>query len=255
VFIRRRASDLGSLGWFVLPCAVALFSGCRAQIQAPAIGDASTLALHGPQGILCAAVAIAPNLAVTADHCVPSRIVRYTTAELSGRPARSGVGFVVRRDAASDLAAFTATGLVPAEMSRVAPDLSRSTRLVAHVPAPWSATTIRPISFDESFVHTERIDVGASGSGLWNDAGELVGVAIGNDRSSGYFATIPRISRMLRGTIEVSLAPPVTPERTDAAPAVWHDPHLALDGLFTIAKTHRQRLDAEMQNYGSTHGK
>jgi len=226
-----------------------LVAGCRAAVERPRAGDEPTLALHGPAGILCGAVAIAPDLAVTAGHCAPGRIVRYTTIEKTGKPSRSGTGIVVRRDAASDLAAFTASGLVPAELSRAAPDPGRVTRIVAHTPQPWTTRAIRTLSFDEGFLHTERLAVGTSGCGLWNDAGELIGVAIGNDRSAGYFASIPRISRMLRGTIEVSVAPTEKEEATDRDPAIWHDQRLRIEGLLAGAKAHQQRLDAEIRAY------
>jgi hypothetical protein len=224
-------------------------SGCARAPAPPAIGDRPTLALEGPRGIVCAAVAFAPDLAVTASHCVPGRIVRYTTAARNGVPSRTAVGFVVRRDAASDLAAFTATGLVPAELSHVVPDPERTTRMVAHVPAPWTTVRVHPHELDEGFLHTERLEPGASGSGLWTDDGELVGVAIGNDSRSGYFASIPRISRMLRGTIEVAVQPSDdgSPRPPDARPAVWHDEHLALDGLFAASREHRARIEGHLQ--------
>jgi hypothetical protein len=238
-----------AVGTVLLALHALLSTGCRSAADVPTIGDRPTIAIEGPHGIVCAAVAFAPNLAVTASHCVPGRIVRYTTVERHGAKARSGVGFVVRRDAASDLAAFTATGLVPAQISRAMPDPERATRMVAHVPTPWSTVRVHPHDVEEDFVHTERLEPGASGSGLWTDSGELVGVAIGNDSVSGYFASIPRISRMLRGTIEVTVelnddAPP----RTDSDPAVWGDDQLALTDLFTNAKEHRERIEGRLQN-------
>ena len=245
----RTLGTVGALARRAVIPLLGLAAGCRATVEPPRAGDEPTLALHGPQGILCGAVAIAPNLAVTAAHCAPGRIVRYTTIEKSGKPSRSGTGFVVRRDAGSDLAAFTASGLVPAELSRSAPDVSRATELVAHAPHPWTVSAIRMVAFDEGFLHTERLAVGASGCGLWNDAGELIGIAIGNDRSSGYFATIPRISRMLRGTIEVSIEPTAKEEPTDRDPAIWHDQHLRVEALLAGAREHQQRLDAEIRAY------
>jgi hypothetical protein len=227
-----------------------LSSGCHRAVDTPAIGDEPTLAIEGPHGIVCGAVAFAPNLAVTASHCVPGRIVRYTTLERRGVKSRTGTGFVVRRDAASDLAAFTATGLVPAAISRSIPDPERTTRMVAHVPTPWSTVRVRPRELDEGFLHTERLEAGASGSGLWNDSGELVGVAIGNDSVSGYFASIPRISRMLRGTIEVAVEASAdgAPTPPDAHPAVWGDERLGLAELVTATKSHRRRLGHELDD-------
>jgi hypothetical protein len=129
------------------------------------------------------------------------------------------------------------------------PDPERTTRMVAHVPAPWTTVRVRPGELEEGFLHTDRLEAGASGSGLWNDDGELVGVAIGNDSVSGYFASIPRISRMLRGTIEVAVeaSDDGSPRRPDANPAVWGDEHLALGDLFTASKQHRARIDGRLQ--------
>jgi hypothetical protein len=244
-----RAPRAFVVGAFVL-AAPALSSGCRQAVDAPTIGDQPTLAIEGPHGILCAAVAFAPDLAVTASHCVPGRIVRYTALEQRGAKTRSGVGFVVRRDAASDLAAFTATGLVPAPISRVMPSTERPTRMVAHVPTPWSTVRVRPRELDEGFLHTERLALGASGSGLWNDDGELLGVAIGNDATSGYFASIPRISRMLRGTIEVAVqaSDDGAPRPPDTHPAVWGDERLGLGDLLATARDHRLRITNELHD-------
>jgi hypothetical protein len=238
------------IGTVVLAVHAFLSSGCHRAVDPPAIGDEPTLAIEGPHGIVCGAVAFAPNLAVTASHCVPSRIVRYATLERRGVKSRTGIGFVVRRDAASDLAAFTAAGLVPAALSRAIPDPERTTRMVAHVPAPWSTVRVHPREFDESFLHTERLEAGASGSGLWNDYGELVGVAIGNDSESGYFASISRISRMLRGTIEVAVeaSDDGAPAPPDVRPAVWGDEHLGLNELITAAKGHRRRIGSELHD-------
>jgi hypothetical protein len=233
--------------WVVAVSVALALAGCQTSAGTPRPGDAPTLALDGPGGIYCGAVAVAENLAVTAGHCAPGRIVRYVTVVRGGRPSRNGVGFVVRRDVASDLAAFTASGLVAAELSRTEPDPGRATRLVAHAPAPWTAQSIRAHSFDDGFLYTERLMPGASGCGLWSDRGELVGVAIGNDRTSGYFASIPRVSHMLRGTIEVAVSPPETPERSDPDPSVWHDRGLSLDELLTAAKDHRQRIDSSLR--------
>jgi hypothetical protein len=239
-----------AVGTVLLALHAFLSTGCRQNVEVPSIGDRPTIAIEGPHGIMCAAVAFAPNLAVTASHCVPGRIVRYSTLDRRGSKASSGVGFVVRRDAASDLAAFTATGLVPARISRAVPDPERTTRMVAHVPSPWSTVRVHPHDLDEGFVHTERLEAGASGSGLWTDSGELVGVAIGNDSVSGYFASIPRISRMLRGTIEVAVesSDDAAVRHPDTKPAVWGDEHLVLSDLFTSAKAHRERIEGRLQN-------
>jgi hypothetical protein len=238
------------LGTVALAAPALLSSGCHRTAGAPTIGEQPTLAIEGPNGILCAAVAFAPDLAVTASHCVPGRIVRYAALERGGARTRRGVGFVVRRDAASDLVAFTATGLVSAQISRVMPSSERTTRMVAHVPTPWSTVRVRPRELDEGFLHTERLALGASGSGLWNDDGELLGVAIGNDATSGYFASIPRISRMLRGTIEVAVrvSDDAAPRPPDAHPAVWGDERLGLRELLATARDHRRRITTELHD-------
>jgi hypothetical protein len=116
---------------------------------------------------------------------------------------------------------------------------------------------VRPRELDEGFIHTDRLEAGASGSGLWNDYGELVGVAIGNDSVSGYFASIPRISRMLRGTIEIAVeaSDDGAPRLPDVHPAVWGDEHLALTDLFASAKEHRRRIDGRLEKKAPPGGK
>ncbi len=240
-----RSCGLGVLGTLALAVA------CHASpSESPAIGDESTLAIEGPRGIVCGAVALSPDLAVTASHCVPGRIVHYATVDRGRVRARSDTGHVLRRDAGSDLAAFSATGLVPAELSRAPLDPERTTRMVAHVPVPWSGVIVHPQTVDEGFVHTERLAPGASGSGLFNDAGELVGVAIGNDVRSGYFASVPRISRLVRGSVNSEAgAPPLGAAPPDARPAVWHDKNLELEVLLDESRDRRRRIEARLRRY------
>ena len=88
--------------------------------------------------------------------------------------------------------------------------------MVAHVPKPWGVVAIHPSDVDEGFVRTERLRVGVSGSGLWDSDWRLVGVAIGNDNQSGYFASarlitelVRHVPRDARGRIQTSSEPKI----------------------------------------------
>ncbi|HEY3499986.1 MAG TPA: trypsin-like peptidase domain-containing protein, partial [Polyangiaceae bacterium] len=168
-------------------CLIALAAGaCHAEV-APALGDRPTLALLGESGITCGAVAVAPSLAVTANHCARTDIVEYVAPTRQGEQRR-GLGVIVWREAASDLAAFAAEGLVPAELAEGPLDAEHVTTLVTHIPEPWSVVKVRLGEFEHGFLRTDRLRAGMSGSGLWDDGGRLVGVAVGNDEKRGYFA-------------------------------------------------------------------
>ena len=194
----------------------ALVFGCRATHGASAETDDSTLAVLGPSSIVCGAVALTADLAVTASHCVPETVVNYLRAPDARLGARPGRGFVVVRDPASDLALFATSRLSPAELSDDQPDLGGVASMVAHVPSPWGVVTIHPSDMDDGFVRTERLRVGASGSGLWDSKWRLVGVAIGNDNQAGYFASAHRVAELLEnvprdagGRIDTSSEPKV----------------------------------------------
>jgi hypothetical protein len=135
---------------------------------------------------------------VTASHCVPETVVNYLMAPDGGRRTRTGRGFVVVRDPASDLALFATSELAPAELREKPPEVDGLVSMIAHVPEPWGVVAIHPNDIDEGFVRTERLRVGVSGSGLWDSDWRLVGVAIGNDRESGYFASARLISELVR---------------------------------------------------------
>lgn len=182
------------------PCilaVLALAAGCRGVRHAPVPSDDPTLAVLGASDIACGAVAVAPDLAVTASHCVPETVVHFLMAADSGRPSRARRGFVVARDASSDLAVFSSSELVPAELGDDSP-LRSTASMIAHVPIPWGVVAVHPHDVEDGFVRTERLRVGASGSGLWNSDWQLVGVAIGNDNRAGYFASTSRVLGLLR---------------------------------------------------------
>ena len=176
----------------------ALALGCHGMRQMPAETDDSTLAVLGKDQIACGAVALTRDLAVTANHCVPETVVNYLMAPDGQQKTRTGLGFVVVRDPASDLALFATTHLIPAELRDDPPEVDGVASMVAHVPKPWGVVAIHPSDVDEGFVRTERLRVGASGSGLWDSDWRLVGIAIGNDNQVGYFATARLVSELVR---------------------------------------------------------
>jgi hypothetical protein len=165
-------------------------------------------------------VAITQDIAVTASHCVPETVVNFTMAPDQMQAARHGRGFVVVRDPTSDLALFATAHLVPAELRESPPELDSVASMVSHVPTPWGVVAVHPMEVDDGFVRTERLRVGVSGSGLWDSDWRLIGVAIGNDRSAGYFAGATRIAELLRavprdrhGRIDVGSEPAVCATR------------------------------------------
>lgn len=207
----------------------------------PKMDDAPTLAILGPDGVTCAAVALTPTLAVTANHCVPEREVSFVTASHTGQADRTVLGVVVAREVTSDLAVFSASGLVPATLAPGSVDYEHATTIVTHVPAPWTAARLRAVDAREGFVQTERLESGMSGSGLWDDGGRLVGIAVGNDADSGYFAGTGRILKLLHeAPVSAPLAAPVP------STALWGDPDLAVDDLIAAAKHRRQRIEARL---------
>lgn len=205
------------------------------------VGDAPTVAILGPDGVTCAGVALSPTLVVTASHCVPDREVSFVTASRSGQADRTVLGVVVAREPASDLAVFAASGLVPATLATGGLDYEHATTLVTHVPAPWTVARLRPIDTHEGFVETERLKSGMSGSGLWDDGGHLVGIAVGNDAEAGYFAGTERILKLLQ---EAPVPAALTPARPSTA--LWGDPELAVDGLIAAAKLRRAHIETRL---------
>jgi hypothetical protein len=194
----------------------ALVSACHRMGEVAAPSDDSTLAILGTDNIACGAVAVTSELAVTASHCVPETIVRYLMAPDGKQKSRPGRGFVVVRDPKNDLAVFATSHLVPAELREEPPELDGVASMVAHVPKPWGVVAIHPDEMDDGFVRTERLRVGASGSGLWDSNWRLVGVAVGNDNQAGYFATaaliralVREVPRDARGRIQKSDQPKV----------------------------------------------
>jgi hypothetical protein len=220
-------------------CAV----GCHAEV-APRVGDKPTLAVLGDAGIACGAVAVAPRLAVTANHCARTDLVEYLTPTRRAGEWRRSLGLVVWRDAASDLAAFAAEGLLPAELAEGLLEPDHVTTLVTHVPEPWSVVTVRLSEVEHGFLRTGRLRVGMSGSGLWDDRGRLVGVAVGNDAKRGYFAGTERITALLRGS------PGGTNLRAKAVelrdPSLWEDESLTFEEMLGAARKHHDRIDVEL---------
>jgi hypothetical protein len=207
------------------------------------MGDEPTLAILGADGVTCAAVALTPTLAVTANHCVPDQDVSFVTASHTGQPDRTAFGIVIARDATSDLAVFSGTGLVAATLADGVVDYEHATTLVTHVPAPWSVAQLHPSETREGFVRTERLETGMSGSGLWDDGGRLVGIAVGNDASAGYFAGTARIREVMRDT-------PMSAPLKQAPPsaALWGDPALSLETLIASARNRRERIETKLEH-------
>jgi hypothetical protein len=206
------------------------------------VSDEPTLAILGTDGVVCAAVAVTATLAVTANHCVPEAQVTFVTASRNGQADRTASGFVVRREEATDLAVFSGTGFVPATLAPGAIDYEHATTIITHVPAPWTAAVRRPLEAGEGFLKTARLESGMSGSGLWDDGGRLVGIAVGNDRTSGFFADKERI----RHLVERVPAAPAVPG--PAAPAaLWGDPNLDMDGLLAGAERRRRHIESGLE--------
>jgi hypothetical protein len=213
----------------------------EATVAGPVVGDEPTLAILGPDGVTCGAVALSATLAVTANHCVPDNDVSFVTATRMGTPDRTAFGVVVARAAASDLAVFATTGLVPASLADGNIDYEHATTVVTHIPTPWSVSKLHPHNATQGFLQTERLEVGMSGSGLWDDGGRLVGIAVGNDESSGYFAGADRIRQL------VDLSPVRAPLKP-AAPsaALWGDPSLSVDELIASARARRTHIETAL---------
>jgi len=223
-------------------CLVLAVSACHAERPASVVDDAPTLAVLGDDGVICGAVAVAPTLAITANHCAPEREVAFVTASRAGQPDRTAYGTVVSRDVSSDLALISSSGLVAAELAPSAVDYEHATTLVSHVPSPWSVTTRRPVDERDGFLQTPKLESGMSGSGLWDDGGRIVGIAVGNDQNLGYFAGRERLQRLIQ---EGSAAPVVSGDRAPAA--LWGDPNLRLDELLAKAKARRARIEAALE--------
>lgn len=221
-------------------CVLLAMAGCaEAPRASPSVGDEPTLAILGPDGVTCGAVAVTPSLAITANHCVSESEVTFVTATHDGHADRTAFGVVVAREPTSDLAVFSGTGLVPATIEQGNVEFEHATTLVTHVPAPWTVTTRHPLDTRDGFVQTERLELGMSGSGLWDDAGRLVGIAVGNDARTGFFAGRGRILALLHA------APVSLPAKVPApSAALWGDPSLSIDSLIASAKQRREHIEA-----------
>jgi hypothetical protein len=221
-----------------------MLAGCHAEPAPAHVSDEPTLAILGTDGVVCAAVAVTSTLAVTANHCVPESQVTFVTASRTGRADRTASGFVVRREETVDLAVFSGTGFIPALLAPGSIDYEHATTLITHVPAPWTVATRRPLEAREGFLKTARLESGMSGSGLWDDGGRLVGIAVGNDETSGYFVDKERI----RHLVELVPAAPVVPG--PAAPAaLWGDPMLDMNELLAGAERRRRHIESDLQRF------
>jgi hypothetical protein len=81
-----------------------------------------------------------------------------------------------------------------------------------------------------------------SGSGLWDAGGDLVGIAVGNDARSGYFAGVERITGLVRlSPVRAPLLPP------QPSAAVWGDPNFSVDGLLGASKRRREHIEAGLE--------
>jgi Trypsin len=239
-----------------------LVTACHAVREVPEASDDSTLAVLGPSNIACGAVAISPDLAVTASHCVPETVVNYLMAPDGRQRTRPGRGFVVVRDPTNDLALFATSHLVPAELRQKPAELDEVTSMVAHVPKPWGVVAIHPLKVEEGFVRTERLRVGVSGSGLWDSDWRLVGVAIGNDARSGYFASaalirelVRSVPRDTRGRIQTSREPVVC--GNEERPLPNHPEHpggVNVQNLLEKATQKSHRIDSELIHVESQMG-
>jgi hypothetical protein len=226
------------------------------EVGAP--GDDSTLAVLGTEQIACAAVAVSPELAVTASHCVPETVVHYLVAPDGKEKTRVGRGFVVVRDPTNDLAIFATSRLVPAELREEPPELHGVVSMVAHVPKPWGVVAIHPSELEDGFLRTERLRVGASGSGLWDSDWRLVGVAIGNDNQAGYFASasliralVREVPRDSRGRIQKSSQPKVCGNLVrDLSAYPEHPEAVDVRRLLDKASEKNQRIDVGLSDVG-----
>jgi hypothetical protein len=210
-------------------------------VTAPLVGDEPTLAILGADGVTCGAVALSATLAITANHCVPDNDVSFVTASRMGVPDRTAFGVVVARAAASDLAVFATTGLVPASLAEGNIDYEHATTLLTHVPSPWTVAKLHPKNTTQGFVQTERLESGMSGSGLWDDGGRLVGIAVGNDATSGYFAGSERIRQLLDLSPVRAPLKPVAPSA-----ALWGDPAFSVDDLIATARARREHIETSL---------
>jgi hypothetical protein len=243
----------------VVLAVAALLGACRSVREVPEASDDSTLAVLGKDNIACGAVAISPDLAVTASHCVPETVVNYLMAPDGRQRTRPGRGFVVVRDPTNDLALFATSHLVPAELRQKPAQVDDVASMVAHVPKPWGVVAIHPHEVEEGFVRTERLRVGVSGSGLWDSDWRLVGVAIGNDRESGYFASaalirelVRAVPRDTRGRIQTSREPIVCGnEERELGTRPEHPDGLNVRGLLDKATQKSRHIDQELLHVGS----
>ena len=105
-----------------------------------------------------------------------------------------------------------------------------------------TAAVRRPLEAGEGFLKTARLESGMSGAGLWDDGGRLVGIAVGNDKSAGYFADRSRILRL----VERAPSQPPVPEPAPTA-ALWGDPNLSMDELLVGAERRRRHIESGLE--------
>lgn len=242
----------------ILAAVMALVAGCHRAGEVAGPTDDATLAVLGGASITCGAVAISRDLAVTANHCVPETVVHYLFSPEGVQKTRPGRGFVVVRDPTNDLALFATSNLVPAELREKPPELDAVASMVAHVPKPWGVVALHPSDIDDGFVRTERLRVGVSGSGLWDSDWRLVGVAIGNDKELGYFATARLIAELLRyvprdarGRIQTGEPALCGTPGSDPSKHPEHPEAIDVRQLLDRAHSRRHRIDVGLAEVGT----
>ena len=131
--MRRRKHTLGRLSFLLLICGGAVL----AEDIPSAIGRISYGDSPAPGAAICTGVLVAPNLVLTAGHCVRAMaddpaVIRFDAGWIDGRPAGRGQGAEVLLagsvGSAEDLALVVLEGAFPAEVARPLPLASPATR-------------------------------------------------------------------------------------------------------------------------------
>jgi hypothetical protein len=189
---------------------------------------------------------------------VPETVVHYLLSPDGLKKTRPGRGFVVVRDPTNDLALFATSNLMPAELRQRPADLANVASMVAHVPKPWGVVALHPRDIDDGFVRTERLKVGVSGSGLWDSDWRLVGVAVGNDKEAGYFATarlinelVRHVPRDTRGRIQTGEPKECGTRPDEAGRHPEHPEGVNVQQLLDKAHAKRHRIDVGLSDVGS----
>jgi hypothetical protein len=149
----------------------------------------------------CGAVAIAPNLLATAEHCMREDWALYATIS---DPGSWQSGTILYRDDVADLAIVnTSTPLREwATLAEASP--GASVYSVHHGGGTMWRTETGVIE-DEPRIRAAQwlktsvwITFGASGCGLWNSRNELAGITSWFDGNDSYFVPAFEIERVIR---------------------------------------------------------